>query len=912
MDRFAELLDRLVLTPSRNGKLTLLKDYFREVPDPDRGLALAAITGDLAIAAIKPAMLRMLVTERIDPVLFGYSYDYVGDLAETVSLVWPEPEPHRRRNSTLSLADVVERLQAASRSDGPSVLAALLDQASIPARFAIIKLVTGGLRIGVSARLAKQALADFGSVDVAEVEELWHGLAPPYEGLFAWLEGRAPKPEQSARALFRPVMLSHPVEDNDLAKLDPADYVAEWKWDGIRVQAVSLGGTRRLYSRTGDDVSGAFPDLVDAMDFDAALDGELLVGRPPDWTGSFSDLQQRLNRKSVSPKMRERYPAFVRCYDLLQQGAEDLRPLPFTERRQRLEDFIAPARPGPLRPVADHRLRELGRAGGAADLATASDHRRGDDQAPRLGLRGGAAQGPLVQMEARPLHRRRGADVRAARPREALELLFRLHVRGVDRTGRGRRAGAGRQGLFRLHRRGAQADRQICAGQHGGALWPGAVGPRRSGPRPGPGGRLRRAQPLAAPPLRGGDALSPDLAPAVGQAALRGRPAGDADGHARRIVSSRFNLSPSLRAKNGGMKGNSTSLAGADLRPVAWGIVGTGRIAGQFAADLAHAPGARLAAVLSRDPAKAGAFAARHAGAPRAYGELSGFMADPTVEIVYLATPNYTHVWLARAALFAGKAVLVEKPLATSVADAEAIARAAATSGCFAMEAMWSRFLPAVEAARSMIACGAIGSIRRVTADLSYRRDERADPRLFDPVQGGGAALDLGVYPVSLAIRLLGKPAAVTGRWWAAASGVDLRSEFTLHYDGAEAQLSVGFDRDGDNRFLVEGSEGALRLDAPFLKARHLTLYHGRAARSAVFGPRRRADRLGKALDRLPFPGRRRLAFPFPGSGLQFEAIAAMEALRRGESGSPVMPLAESREVLAAIETVLGAPPQRR
>ncbi|MET0597911.1 MAG: cisplatin damage response ATP-dependent DNA ligase [Mesorhizobium sp.] len=340
MDRFAELLDRLVLTPSRNGKLTLLKDYFRDVPDPDRGLALAAITGDLAIAAVKPAMLRMLVTERIDPVLFGYSYDYVGDLAETVSLVWPESEPHRRRNSTLSLADVVERLQTASRSDGPSVLASLLDQASIPARFAIIKLVTGGLRIGVSARLAKQALADFGGVDVAEVEELWHGLAPPYEGLFAWLEGRAPKPEQSARALFRPVMLSHPVEDNDLARLDPADYVAEWKWDGIRVQAVSLGGTRRLYSRTGDDVSGAFPDLVDAMDFDAALDGELLVGRPPDWTGSFSDLQQRLNRKSVSPKMRERYPAFVRCYDLLQQGAEDLRPLPFTERRQRLEDFV--------------------------------------------------------------------------------------------------------------------------------------------------------------------------------------------------------------------------------------------------------------------------------------------------------------------------------------------------------------------------------------------------------------------------------------------------------------------------------------------------------------------------------------------------------------------------------------------
>ena len=286
MNRFAELLDRLVLTPARNGKLTLLVDYFRSVEDPDRGLALSAITGDLSIAAVKPAMLRALVTERMDPVLFGYSYDYVGDLAETVSLVWPDPPPHLRPNRSPSLGEVVGALQAASRSDGPTVLARLLDSASIEARFAMIKLVTGGLRIGVSARLAKQALADFGKVEVAEIEELWHGLKPPYVELFAWLEGKAPKPEKAASALFRPVMLSNPVEDRDLERLDPADYAAEWKWDGIRVQAVSEAGIRRLYSRTGDDVSGAFPDLVDAMDFSAALDGELLVGDPAAATGT--------------------------------------------------------------------------------------------------------------------------------------------------------------------------------------------------------------------------------------------------------------------------------------------------------------------------------------------------------------------------------------------------------------------------------------------------------------------------------------------------------------------------------------------------------------------------------------------------------------------------------------------------
>jgi DNA ligase-1 len=341
MEAFAELLDRLVLTPSRNGKLKLLVDHFSATPDPDRGYALAAITGDLAIAAVKPAMLRALVVERMDPVLFGYSYDYVGDLAETVSLVWPEPLPHLKPNHRPTLGEVVSALQSASRSDGPSVLAHLLDAAGISARYAIIKLVTGGLRIGVSARLAKQALAELGKVDVAEIEEVWHGLTPPYTSLFAWLEGNAPPPAKAAAALFRSVMLSHPVEDSDLARLDPADYAAEWKWDGIRVQAVCEAGVRRLYSRTGDEISGAFPDLIEAMAFDGALDGELLVGHPPEHTGTFSDLQQRLNRKSVSPKMRERFPVFVRCYDLLQDGANDLRALPLTERRERLEAFVA-------------------------------------------------------------------------------------------------------------------------------------------------------------------------------------------------------------------------------------------------------------------------------------------------------------------------------------------------------------------------------------------------------------------------------------------------------------------------------------------------------------------------------------------------------------------------------------------
>ena len=181
----------------------------------------------------------------------------------------------------------------------------------------------------------KQALADYGGKDVTEIEEIWHGLSPPYLPLFAWLDGKAAKPENLAAAPFRPVMLANPTDLDELARYKPADYLAEWKWDGIRVQVTAEGGTHRIYSRTGDDISAAFPDLLEAMDFDGALDGELLVGHAGDGgiiTGTFSDLQQRLNRKTVPARLQAKHPAVLRAYDLLQDGAEDLRPLPFEER----------------------------------------------------------------------------------------------------------------------------------------------------------------------------------------------------------------------------------------------------------------------------------------------------------------------------------------------------------------------------------------------------------------------------------------------------------------------------------------------------------------------------------------------------------------------------------------------------
>jgi DNA ligase-1 len=342
MRAFSQLLDDLVYTRSRNGKLTLIGDYLRQTPDPDRGLALAALTGSLDIPAVKPAQIRALAEERIDPVLLRMSRDYVGDMAETVSLLWPTLEGERCEidDGSIRLSDAVERLRLASKADAPQVLAALLDRLDASGRFAILKLATGALRVGISARLAKQALSDAFGLDVEQVEEVWHGLKPPYPELFDWGEGRGPQPTVKDIPVFRPFMLAHPLDDGRVS-LD--DYAAEWKWDGIRIQLVHAGGETRLYSRTGDDISGSFPDIAEAFSIPAVLDGELLVRGEAQGgaAASFNALQQRLGRKNVSAKVQGQYPAFVRLYDILFDREEDLRGLGWSERRARLEGFVA-------------------------------------------------------------------------------------------------------------------------------------------------------------------------------------------------------------------------------------------------------------------------------------------------------------------------------------------------------------------------------------------------------------------------------------------------------------------------------------------------------------------------------------------------------------------------------------------
>ena len=369
---FADLLERLVFTPGRNAKLALLRRWFDTQPDPERGLGLAALTEELVFTAAKPALVRDLVAARTDPVLLSLSHDYVGDFAETVALIWPEragvnaPPPE--------LAEVVERLEVTPKAELPALIAGWLDTLDASGRYALIKLLTGALRVGVSARLARVALAEWAGKPVEEIEEVWHGVAPPYLPLFRWLEGKGERPDPRDAPVFRPLMLAHPLEDSDVAALDPSEWRAEWKWDGIRVQLAAGPGGRRIWSRGGEDVSGAFPEIAEAMDFHAVLDGELLVIREKGGGGvvaPFADLQQRLNRKAVTPKMQRDYPVGVRLYDLLLDGNEDLRPLPFDERRRRLEAWterVRPARMDLSAPIAFASFAQLGdiRAGARA------------------------------------------------------------------------------------------------------------------------------------------------------------------------------------------------------------------------------------------------------------------------------------------------------------------------------------------------------------------------------------------------------------------------------------------------------------------------------------------------------------------------------------------------------------------
>ena len=336
MNRFSSLLNSLILTPSRNSKIKLLKDYF-DVLDINRAHALSILCNQLTFQFIKPSKLREVVYKKVDKNLFDFSYDYVGDLAETISLIWPKSSKYKSQ----SLSSLIEKIKKLKKNQISTEFSKILDQLSNNERWTLIKICTGALRIGVSERIVKTALAEKFDKSLNEIEEIWHGLNFPYDNLFKWLKNEAKKPKIDFKNLFHPMMLAHPIdEEKDFAKLNPLDFHAEYKWDGIRVQLmVSISGIS-LYSRNGEDISNAFPDIIENVKGEAVIDGELLVGKnfKP---SKFNDLQQRLNRKKPTADLIKKFPAFIRAYDILFYNGDDLRKLNLVRRKVYLKKFYS-------------------------------------------------------------------------------------------------------------------------------------------------------------------------------------------------------------------------------------------------------------------------------------------------------------------------------------------------------------------------------------------------------------------------------------------------------------------------------------------------------------------------------------------------------------------------------------------
>lgn len=311
---------------------------------------------------------------------------------------------------------------------------------------------------------------------------------------------------------------------------------------------------------------------------------------------------------------------------------------------------------------------------------------------------------------------------------------------------------------------------------------------------------------------------------------------------------------------------------------VRWGIVGTGKMAAAFAGDLALVRGAELAAVGSRRPESAAGFGAEHGAAVRSY---RGLIEDPEVDVVYIATPHPQHRAIALAALAAGKPVVVEKAFTATLAGAESVAAAARSTGVFCMEAMWTRFQPAVVEARRLIDDGAIGEVRAVQADLgAYRRFDAAD-RLFAPELGGGATLDLGVYVVSIAQHFLGTPDSVTAAGSVYPNGADAGCSLLLGYpDGRGASLYYSLQTESPGRAVIMGTEGSIELAPRFHHPTELIL-----------------RRNGSAPETFSRPAL--------GRGYTHEILAVDEYLAHGLTESPIMPLADTLAVQGVLEQVL-------
>jgi predicted dehydrogenase len=317
-----------------------------------------------------------------------------------------------------------------------------------------------------------------------------------------------------------------------------------------------------------------------------------------------------------------------------------------------------------------------------------------------------------------------------------------------------------------------------------------------------------------------------------------------------------------------------------DVTPIRWGIIGTGGIATTLASDLRLMPGASLVAVGSRSQSTADEFGARF-DVPHRHATYDDLVNDPDVDAVYVSTPHPGHHNAALSAINAGKAVLVEKPFTMNAKEASSLIDAARSRGVFLMEAMWARFLPHMVRVRELLAARALGDVRIVIADHNQWFARDPNHRLFDPALGGGALLDLGIYPMSFASMVFGTPTRVTAVSDRAFTGVDATTSAILQYDdGAHSVVTTSLQVAGPNRAVIVGTEARIEIDATFYAPTSFTLI----------------ARDGTKVERF--------AGSVEGRGMQFEVAEVMACMRAGKLESDVLPLDETLAIMDTLDEI--------
>lgn len=353
-------------------------------------------------------------------------------------------------------------------------------------------------------------------------------------------------------------------------------------------------------------------------------------------------------------------------------------------------------------------------------------------------------------------------------------------------------------------------------------------------------------------------------------------------------------------------------------QPIHWGILGAGTIAAKFAEDLQTLPDAQLWAIGSRTPAAAQAFA-KQFKVPQVYGSYEDLAQDSAIDVIYVATPHSRHKADCILCLEAGKAVLCEKPFTINAAEAQAVIEVARQRQVFCMEAMWMRFIPLVQKVKALIEEGAIGEVRQLIADFGYPVPFDPQNRFYNPKLGGGALLDRGVYPLSLAFMLLGAPNHICSQACMGKTGVDEQSALILNYDnGALALLSSTFQTVASNTAAIIGTKGKIVLHDPFYAADQISITRyadpatltasktaaGSSGWKRSFIQSLKQNQLVKKTVSLLKNPSKIISQPVAGNGLSYEAAEVMRCLRKGDRESAIMPLDETLKLMEMLDRV--------